>query len=327
MNKYLAQLADHYALWQLHQKRSREDQFYNGSKEPLSLSEFNHFYQSPKVPEIKFEPQNDLKNYELSRFYYESEITDNGDSNKYASGLFYQPKCPSGVNVVIIHGWRTETLKITTDIFLDSFMKRNYNIYLSTLPYHFERNIPEVCYNGEYLISANIDRTLLSINQTISDVRALIGFIKSQKNNKIILIGVSLGGLMANLVSVVEKQHDALISVFYANSLAHSVFKTKPGKYIKYDFEAHGFTYEQLKSFWTILNPGNFKPVIPKENILLMSGLYDQYISLEDSDNLCRVWEKPRRILYPCGHSGLVLLKRQIARDSNRFIEKITSRS
>ena len=69
----------------------------------------------------------------------------------------------------------------------------------------------------------------------------------------------------------------------YANSIPFSVWKSIPGKYLKQDFEAHGFTYEKLKEYWAVMVPSNFKTVIPKEKILLISGIYDEYVLLENT--------------------------------------------
>jgi hypothetical protein len=121
------------------------------------------------------------------------------------------------------------------------------------------------------------------------------------------LIGLSLGGFITNLTSALEKDIDILISTFYANSIAYSIWNTIPGIYIKKDFEQSNFTYEQLKQAWTIINAAHFKPVVQKENILLISGKYDLFVALEDTSQLWESWGRPKRILYDCGHSGIVL--------------------
>ena len=205
------------------------------------------------------------------------------------------------------------------NIFLLSFMQKGFDIYHFTLPHHFDRATAESLYNGELMVSANVDRTLLSIQQAVSDLRALIIFLKTN-HKKVVLIGVSLGGFFTNLVATLETRIDILISVMYANSIAFSVFKSSPGKFIKKDFEEHSLTYQEVKNYWAITEPSNFKPAIPTENILLISGLYDQYVLNEDTDLLWESWDKPKRLLYPCGHSGIVLCRGKIRRDVMGFL-------
>ena len=134
------------------------------------------------------------------------------------------------------------------------------------------------------------------------------------------LIGVSLGGFLTNLTSTVESDIDILISVFYANSLATSIWDTIPGKYIKNDFIQNSFSYDQLINHWAVITPSLYQPAVTKNRILLLSAAYDQYINLEDSNELWAKWGKPRRNIYNCGHSGIVLLRNKIRKDSLEFI-------
>jgi hypothetical protein len=69
--------------------------------------------------------------------------------------------------------------------------------------------------------------------------------------------------------------------VTYANSIPFCVWKSSPGKYLKQDFETHGYIYEKLNEYWAIMVPSNFKPVIPKEKIMLMSGSMSNMFSLK----------------------------------------------
>ena len=108
----------------------------------------------------------------------------------------------------------------------------------------------------------------------------------------------------------------------YANSIAYSIWKTIPGKYIQKDLLSHGFTYEKLKSYWSITDPSCFKPIIPIQNILLLSGVYDLYVVNEDTDLLWEAWGRPKRILYPCGHAGIVFNRKKIAEDVIHFIKQ-----
>jgi hypothetical protein len=170
------------------------------------------------------------------------------------------------------------------------------------------------------MISANIDRTLQAIKQAVTDLRALIRWLKN-RGKTVIIIGISLGGLITNLTGVVEKQIDAMAAIFFADNLANSVWQTIPGKYIKKDLEQHGITHEQLRKWWDITVPSNFKPLIPQNDILLLSGKHDRYMLREDTILLWESWGKPAMISYPCGHAGIVLYKNSIVQDTLSFVE------
>ena len=96
------------------------------------------------------------------------------------------------------------------------------------------------------MVSANIERTLQATRQAVADLRALIKWIKANKKGTLILIGISLGGFITNLTSLVEEEIDVLASIFYANRLSYSIWNTTPGKFIREDLEHHGVTYDDL---------------------------------------------------------------------------------
>jgi hypothetical protein len=312
---------DYVGLRELHKNKSIKSHF-SSEFYKFYIEDLNKFYIAPKVPDIELEQYAQEKNYSIGNFRYRSEIKNN-ISNNYASGKYYLNKSPAdeNVNCIILHGWRMDNLDIIYNMFNNNFIKEGFNIYYYTSPYHFEREPKESMFNGELMVGSNIERTILSIKQAVSDVRALIYWLRTQNRCKIVLIGVSLGGLISNLVGVVENKMDALISLIYANSLAHSVFFTCPGKYIKQDYKNNNFTYEELKECWRIIEPSNFMPLIPKEKILLMSGVYDKYVHIEDTSALWEAWGEPKRLLYKCGHSGLILKRKTIYKEVISFIK------
>lgn len=322
MNKYLSILADHYALWQIHKNKSKEYQFVNDLLTSIPISDSNLFYKSPGIPDITFCNKTKIDNYNFGSFSFESEIQTSEDANNKATGVFFEYSAPSAkANIILIHGWRMANIERMEKMFNKRFMSNNYNLYYYTLPHHFDRTSKNSLFNGEFMISANVNRTAQSIQQAVSDVRALITYLKNRDGKNIVVIGFSLGGLVSNLTGVFEKNVDILVSLFYLNSLANTVWNAIPGKYIKVDFMANDFSYEQLKAYWVITEAINYKPIIPKENILLCSAKFDKYVDLKDANALWEAWDKPLRFVYNCGHSGLVLMKDRLGDDAVTFIE------
>ena len=319
VNKIISELVDTYALFQLHREKSSAWHF-KGSIE--KSEDFKDFYSAPKLPCISFEFKSQYREYKIDSYRFEGDNQTGDKCNRYSTGLYYSSnQGESPLNIVLVHGWRSSDYSKLEDIYLDKFMGKNYNMYFATLPYHLEQNPEEALYNGEFMISADVERTVLSVKQAVSDIRALIRWIKANSAAPVVLIGLSLGGLVTNMVGAVEEQVDGLVSIFYANDLAYTIWETIPGKHIKNDFEKHGFTYEELKKGWEIIKPGSFKPAIPKENILLLTAKYDKYVHKEDADQLWEAWERPKRVLMDCGHSGIVLCKKSILNNSISFIE------
>jgi hypothetical protein len=322
LNKCISLLIDSIAISKKNALRSKISQFNVSSNAPIKLKDIDEFYMEPVIPEIEFNNIKNIDNYQTGEFSFASQIKNNGENNNTGRGVFYQSNSDNKVNVVVVHGWKSSNLDRVRNMFVERFVQRGYNTYFIKLPHHFDRMLPESSYSGEYMISANIDRTLLSIRQSVADTRDLIAWL-GKSRGKTILIGVSLGGLITNLVSCRDRSFDGLVSIMYANNLAYVIWNSAVGKYIKKDFKKNGFSYNELERYWAITVASNYKPVISKDRILLISGLYDRFVPIKDSYALNEKWGHPKQLLYRCGHSGQQYCKDNIGEDVCSFIEEI----
>ena len=312
MKKIISCIADSYGLCDLNKTYSKINQFYYDENEVAKLiGNYQKFYFKPDSPEIKFEK---------GRLLFKSQVY-NEECNKNAifHTNLYSNKSKENVSVIMLHGWRAEKLNRLEPTFLKEFKKKQYNIYRYILPYHMER-CDKSNYSGEYFYSANISRTLKSIRQSVSDIRALIEYLK-QNNNKVVIIGLSLGGLVGNLIAGYEENIDLLISIFPGNNLAFTTFESEVGKYVKKDFLEKSFDFNKLNEIWTIINPSLKKPVIDLNKILLIHGNYDKYVLYKDTQEISENWGIKNELL-KCGHSGIVINKKEIKNKVMDFIDK-----
>lgn len=312
LKKIISSIADSYGLWDLNKTYSKINQFHYDEIEIAKLiGDYQKFYFKPDLPKIKFEN---------NRIIFKSQVHNeecNRDAIFYTD--LYSNETKENVSIIMIHGWRSEKLNRLEPVFLDEFKKKQYNTYRYILPYHMDR-CDKLNYSGEYFYSANINRTLKSIKQSVNDIRALITYLK-ENNNKVVIIGLSLGGLVANLIAGCEKNIDLLISIFPANSLAFTSFKSEVGKYVKRDFLEKSFEFNKLSEIWTIINPSLNKPIIDLNKILLIQGDYDKYVLYEDTRKISENWGIKNELL-KCGHSGIVINKKEIRNKVIDFINK-----
>lgn len=318
INRVFSILGDYAGLYMLHRTKSN---LYHFSNQTDGLSGYSDIVLNGiHTSEICWHSDPATNVLNRGRYRFRSVLQSAYPTNDQASGIYYSNPSNKPVHVIMLHGWRISSLNRVSDLFLNAFLERNYQLYFPYLPYHFDRAPDEMAFNGEFLVSANVERTIHGVWQAVADLRALINWLKENREGKIVVIGVSLGGYFTNLLAAFEQGIDLLISVMYANSLAHSVFHTIPGRYIKKDFLHHGFTYEQLRQAWADIEPSNYTPQLALDRILLLSGRYDKYVDLEDSERLHKAWGEPRHIIYDCAHSGLVFYRKRILRDVLDFI-------
>ncbi len=324
MEKSLSKIIDLIGLSLLNRKKGKESHFnVTLTEAPIAdQTTLETFYPEPFLPNLSLNQNKQERNLKIWRYHYHSQISLPDAQTNICTGLFFENQSSiTPEHVIFVHGWHMKDFKKFENIFLDSFMRLGYHIYFFTLPYHHERASSQSLFNGELMISSDINRTLLAVKQAVTDLRALIHWIKKNRAGQIVLIGVSLGGFVTNLTSVLENQIDYLVSIMYTNSLADTVWKTRSGKYIRQDLEHNGLTYNQLKRYWAITDPSLFQPKISKEKILLVSGKYDQYVFGADTDRLWQSWGEPKRTMYPSGHAGIIFYRKQILKDVTAFIK------
>ncbi|WP_332631671.1 alpha/beta hydrolase family protein [Halalkalibacter flavus] len=316
----LSKIIDYYALHNLHKKRSEEFQFSPVTDFIPKVEERETFYMVDPS-DLNIDIHEMVQDYSIGGFRARSSILSNDSHNDYLGGEVFLHENQDSPNVVFVHGWRSTSLDRIKNIFHHRMMgEMKWNMYYFTLPYHFQREPKISSYSGELMISADIERTLQAVKQTIVDLRTLIQWLKKNKKGPVIVIGVSLGGFITNLVSTLEDQMDMLISIFYSNRLSYSIWNTIPGKFIREDLERHGVHYRELEQYWKITEPSIAASKINKDNILLISGKYDQYIHMEDATYLWESWGRPKRLIYPCGHAGIVFKRKRIEKDTLSFI-------
>jgi hypothetical protein len=302
---------DSIAAYNLNTKHSTKDHFFY-NPDLLDLK----WTINKNIPKIKNICSNDIDKYLQERFEYQSAIDNSSCNNKVI--VNYKKALPTNDNIIFIHGWKSSSFRKLDSIFLNPFIEKQLNLYYFTLPFHMDRSGPKDGYNGECFLSSNINRTITSVIQSISDLTALISYIKSISTGKIIIIGLSLGGMVSNMLSALDNRVDYLISLFYANSLAYTTFHSLCCLNIKSDLVKNNLNEVQLTKYWNFINPSTYKPKV--KNILLISGRYDRFVYIHDTDWLWLNWDKPNRIVYDCGHAGIVLCKKKIQSDVLKFL-------
>jgi esterase/lipase len=173
------------------------------------------------------------------------------------------------------------------------------------------------------MINANINRTIISFKQAISDLKILINYIKSFSNSEVFVAGLSLGGIVSNLITAFEKNIDGIISLFYPNSMAYLTYNHPIEMLILNELKNNNIDEKKLANYWNAITPSNYKPLVSREKFLFVSGKYDLIAPLADSDVLWKAWNIPNRIVLNCGHSGTVLLRKQVQKHVKIFLERI----
>jgi pimeloyl-ACP methyl ester carboxylesterase len=173
--------------------------------------------------------------------------------------------------------------------------RAGFNAATIVAPYHFQR-----CRHPPARLSHL--RMAQAFAQSVAEIRALTGWFLAQGCPSVALWGISLGGWSAGLTV----SHDTRIA---------SAVLSVPGVRMDYKFSrAEQVIWRSVReALWgqsaareamsaTPLNLILNKPVIPRENILLIEGVYDQFVEMEAIEELWQKWQQPEIWRLPHGH-------------------------
>ncbi len=321
MNRLLSVAIDRFGIYKKNKLRSPHSQYAGLTFSSMDQTAITKMVQQQTPPLITFVDETNSDGLHTCRFSFTSRIPDNGDSNAICCGEYHQNPIESAVDVIVVHGWKSSSLKSVKKMLLAPLLAEGHNVFFMELPHHLNRKMTDSGFSGEYMISADVGRTILSVQQAVLDAADLVAWSEA-KNHKTAVIGASLGGLVTNLLGCTETRMDALVSIMYASNTAHLIWKSDIAKYIKQDLVQAGFPFEKLQEKWEVIDPSRYQPILKKDKILLISGQYDEFITSEDSQRLWASWGKPERIVLPCGHSGMNVSPKPISDIVCRFLRK-----
>ena len=154
--------------------------------------------------------------------------------------------------VVIFHHWNAESRNRQIAGFLSW---QGVTVIEIAMPYHLERKRPGSLY-ADYMLSANLGRTVQAVRQAVWDGRKLICWLKREGYRDVSVLGMSLGSWIAGLVAAHETAVSRASLFLTAGSLAEMVWTGRATRSIRKSLEPH-LTLAQLQRAWASLNLEN----------------------------------------------------------------------
>jgi len=175
-----------------------------------------------------------------------------------------------------------------------------------SLPYH-DRRMPEELTRAEYMVSANIGRTIQAVRQAVQDVRRAADWLSLRGIHRIGLTGTSIGSCVAWLAFVHDERLRAgafnLVSSFFGDV----VWRGLTTSHIRRSLETV-LTEEEVRRVWMTISPSAFTHRLRRDGrqALLISARYDLTFLPELAQIFfddCEQRGVPiRKVLLSCGH-------------------------
>jgi dienelactone hydrolase len=210
--------------------------------------------------------------------------------------------------LVIFHHWnaRSRNRRIA-----NYFSKRGITVVEIAMPYHFERSRPGSDY-ADYMLSANLGRTIQSLRQAVLDGQKLIRWLKIEGYREISVLGMSLGSWVAGLVAA-HDTHVSKASLFLtAGSLADMVWTGRATRAVRESLEPM-IDLSHLRRAWAPLDLGNYVYSLarPDLDIQLILAKRDKVVlpalSISLRESLQNAGARPDALQLNCGHYSLAI--------------------
>lgn len=173
-----------------------------------------------------------------------------------------------------------------------------------SLPYHDARMPPEL-HRADYIVSANVGRTLQVCRQAVLDARRAIAWLAQCGFTQIGILGTSLGSCLASLTAA----HEPLIKAAALNHIspyfADVVWEGLSTMHVRQGLEGH-ITLDALRQIWLPIGPQPYLDRLRRTKTLLVYARYDLTFPVALSRRLVNDFRSmglPHEVaVLPCGH-------------------------
>jgi hypothetical protein len=173
-----------------------------------------------------------------------------------------------------------------------------------TLPYHDQRMPPEL-HRADYIVSANVARTVQVCRQAVLDARRAIAWLAGEGYDRIGILGTSLGSCLSLLTTA----HEPLVRAQALNHIsphfADVVWRGLSTRHVREGLDGH-IELDLLRTLWAPISPHWYIDRVRDRRTLLVYARYDLTFPVDLSEDLVREFERrgiPHEVaVLHCGH-------------------------
>jgi len=173
-----------------------------------------------------------------------------------------------------------------------------------TLPYHDARRPAELT-RADYIVSANIGRTVQACRQAVMDARRAIDWLSRQGYDRIGILGTSLGSCLSLLTAAHEPRIGVLALNHVSPYFADVVWRGLSTSHVRKSLEG-AIDLDLLRQVWLPISPHIYLDRVRDRKSLLVYARYDLTFPVDLSRDLVREFERrgiPHELaVLPCGH-------------------------
>jgi dienelactone hydrolase len=173
-----------------------------------------------------------------------------------------------------------------------------------TLPYHDQR-MPSELHRADYIVSANVARTVQVCRQAVLDARRAIHWLAAEGYERIGILGTSLGSCLSMLTTA----HEPLVRAEALNHIspyfADVVWRGLSTAHVREGLNGH-VELDLLRQLWKPISPRWYLERLRNCQTLLVYARYDLSFPVDLSEDLVREFRErgiPHEVaVLRCGH-------------------------
>jgi hypothetical protein len=209
---------------------------------------------------------------------------------------------PRGRAVVVLPQWNSDA---EGHIGLSRLLARfGISALRLSLPYHDARMPPELT-RADYIVSANVVRTVQVCRQAVLDARRAVAWLADQGYERIGILGTSLGSCLALLTAAHEPRIRAQALNHVSPWFADVVWRGLSTRHVREALDEN-IDLDELRELWRPINPWSYLDRIRHTQTLLVYARYDLTFPVDLSRVLVGEFSKRRLphevVALPCGH-------------------------
>ena len=211
--------------------------------------------------------------------------------------------------VICVHGMGGGPFALEERAFLvPLWLASGYDVVLFQLPFHAARRPrrrPNSRFGEALFPSSHLARTNEAFGQAISDLRALIGWLRLRDVPDIGVMGQSLGGYTTALLASLDPDLSFAVPMIPAACLTDRMWSMASPHLVRAAREA-GITEALFERIFQVHSPLARRPRIPWSRRFFVAAQGDQICPAHHATALWEHWGKPPIHWFPGGHLAQV---------------------
>jgi pimeloyl-ACP methyl ester carboxylesterase len=183
------------------------------------------------------------------------------------------------------------------------FYRSGYDVLLYTLPFHGRRAEKRSSFSGYGYFANGLTGFAEAMAQAVHDFRSVVDYLQFTGVEKIALTGISLGGYTTALIAGVEERIDAVIPNVPVVSIEAELDEWFPAsKLFSVGRKLGKISLDDFVAASAYHSPLNYKPLVPRDRRLIITGLGDRLAPPEQAEMLWHHWDQCALHWFPGNH-------------------------